>query len=294
MDLRARAKTTVSRIAVAIALSIAAAAGTTAQPPGGPPSGGQPGGPPPGGQPPGGRGGPPPTGRATAPVDLTGYWVAIVSEDWTSRMVTPAKSDFAGIPLNVEGRRTAATWDLDADNANGNQCRAFGAAGLMRLPLRLHITWRDDNTLAIETDAGQQVRLLRFGAAAAPGGERSWQGESVARWRRQTRQGRGGTNAPAATGGTLAVDTTRMRAGYLRKNGIPYSEDARLTEFYNRHSGPGDLQWLTITTIVEDPKYLTQRFITSSSFKREPDGSKWHPTPCATAPPTKKTRTDAQ
>jgi len=77
-----------------------------------------------------------------------------------------------------------------------------------------------------------------------------------------------------------------MKGGYLRKNGVPYSEDAVLTEYYNRHSGPGDLEWFTVTTVVEDPKYLAQPFITSSSFKREPDNSKWKPSPCQTAPPT--------
>ena len=77
-----------------------------------------------------------------------------------------------------------------------------------------------------------------------------------------------------------------MKAGYLRKNGVPYSEDAVLTEYYNRHSGPGDLEWFTVTTVVEDPKYLTQPFITSSSFRREADNSKWKPAPCQTAPPT--------
>ena len=88
------------------------------------------------------------------------------------------------------------------------------------------------------------------------------------------------------TGGTLKVVTTQLRAGYLRKNGVPYSEDALVTEYYNRHSGPSDLEWFTVTTVVEDPKYLTQPFITSSSFKRESDNSKWRPSPCETAPPT--------
>jgi hypothetical protein len=74
-----------------------------------------------------------------------------------------------------------------------------------------------------------------------------------------------------------------MRAGYLRKNGIPYSEDARLTEYVSRISTLGN-DYLTVLTIVHDPTYLTTDFITSSQFKREPDASKWSPSPCATAP----------
>jgi len=88
-----------------------------------------------------------------APIDLTGYWVSIVSEDWRFRMIAAPKGDFAGVPLNPAGQKIAKEWDPAKDEAAGNQCKAYGAAGLMRLPTRLHITWQDDNTLKIETDA---------------------------------------------------------------------------------------------------------------------------------------------
>ena len=104
--------------------------------------------------------GPPPTAQAQAPIDLTGYWVSIVTEDWRWRMLTPAKGDYASVPLNAEGQRVAGMWDLDKDKAAGNVCRAFGAAGLLRLPLRMHVTWQDANTLKLETDSGQQTRLF--------------------------------------------------------------------------------------------------------------------------------------
>lgn len=252
------------------------------------------------GGPPGpGRGGPPPTARAAAAFDMTGTWVAVVSEDWRWRMVTPPKNDVASVPVNAEGRKVAAAWDLDQDNASGNQCRAFGAGGIMRQPLRVQIAWQDDRTLKLESDTGQQTRLFKF-AAPAPGppavvsattaaSERTWQGSSTAEWVKQAQSrglGFGGRGGAAASGGTLKVVTTQMKAGYLRKNGIPYSEDAVVTEYYNRHSGPGDLEWFTVTTVVDDPKYLTQPFITSSSFRREADNSKWRPSPCQTAPPT--------
>jgi len=238
----------------------------------------------------GGRGapqGPPPTAQMQAPFDMTGYWVSVVTEDWRWRMLTPAKGDYASVPLNAEGQRVAGTWDLDKDKAEGNLCRAFGAAGLLRLPLRIHVAWQDPNTLKMETDSGEQTRLLMFTPPAGAPGERTWQGRSVARWYKQQQLeglgfgGRGGGFA----GGNLRVTTTNMKAGYLRKNGVPYSEDAVLTEYFNRHDEPNGDQWITVTRVVEDPKYLMMPFITSESFKKEADASKWHPTPCQIDPP---------
>jgi hypothetical protein len=238
----------------------------------------------------GGPPGPPPTARQQAPFDLTGYWVSVVTEDWRWRMVTPAKGDYASVPLNDEARKTADSWDLTKDKVSGVECKAFGAAAIMRMPTRVHITWEDDNTLELETDAGQQTRLFHFGSSSVEAAERQWQGVSKAAWFKQTQStglgfgfpegGRGGF-----AGGNLKVATTNMRAGYLRKNGVPYSESAGLTEYFNRHREPDGSEWFTVTTIVDDSKYLTMPFITSSSFKKEPDGSKWHPTPCEIDPP---------
>src|SRR5205814_5450393 len=84
-----------------------------------------------------GRGGPPQTGQAAARMDLTGYWVSLVTEDWLWRMITPPKGDLASVPLNAAGTQAAGAWDLAKDNANGDQCKAFGAAAVMRNPGRL-------------------------------------------------------------------------------------------------------------------------------------------------------------
>jgi hypothetical protein len=234
-----------------------------------------------------GRGGPPAAAQASAPLDLTGYWVAIVTEDWLWRMVTPPKGDVASIPLNAAGRKIAAAWDVARDNANGDQCKAFGAAGVMRIPGRLNITWQDMNTLKIETDAGTQTRLLRFNTTGAPPAQRSLQGYSVAAWDAAPPPAAGGgsfgTFGEGARGG-LKVVTTQLTPGYLRKNGVPYSQNAVVTEYFDRHSDFGS-EWFTVTTIVDDPQYLNQPFITSTHFKKEPDGSKWNPTPCRTDPP---------
>ena len=242
--------------------------------------------------------GPPPTARSAAPVDLTGQWVSVITEDWRWRMVTPPKGDFASVPLNAEGRKVAESWDLAADNAAGNQCRAFGAGAIMRVPTRIRISWEGDAALKLETDAGQQTRLFRFASATPAGvmatlppvsGQRTWQGQSVAQWFRQPQsRGLGFGGRGTLTGGSLRVVTRHMRSGYLRKNGVPYSEDAVVTEAFHRHDEPNGDTWITVTTIVDDPKYLNQPFITSSSFRKEADQSKWNPTACATAAPLEK------
>jgi hypothetical protein len=151
----------------------------------------------------------------------------------------------------------------------------------MRVPGRIHITWQDDNTLRLETDAGMQQRLFLFGTApAASNSPATWQGVSTARWERPG-GGRGNPAGGAVAGASMTVVTTNMRSGYLRKNGVPYSENARVTEYFDTGPYPNGGQLLVVTTIVDDPRYLTQPFIVSSHFKKEADGSKWDPTPCS-------------
>jgi hypothetical protein len=218
--------------------------------------------------------------QAAAVIDITGNWVSVVDEDWRWRMMTPPKGDFTSVPLNVEGRNAGNAWDAAKDEAAGGQCKAYGAAGLMRMPTRVRIAWADAQTLKLETDAGQQTRLFHFDGSK--GGAPSWQGDSVASWQKQA-QTRGFAppyDGPApGKGGALKVVTTHMRPGYLRRNGVPYSGDAVLTEFFDRVDVEGT-PFLILTTVVEDPKYLTEPFITSEQFKWERDGSKWDPTPC--------------
>jgi len=240
----------------------------------------------------GGRGAPPPTARAAAPVDFTGNWVSVVSEDWRWRMITPPKGDYANIPLNASGRKVADTWDPAKDEAAAEQCRAYAAPAIMREPTRLRISWSDDYTLKIETDAGQQTRVFRFarpeGSPAAPSAasasQRSWQGVSVARWEPPPQGARGlglGLAPRAGTQGrSLEAVTDQIRPGYLRKNGVPFSENAVVTEYYDLFAEPDGPDWFVVTTIVRDPMYLGDAWVTTSHFKKEPDGSKWSPTPC--------------
>jgi hypothetical protein len=221
----------------------------------------------------GGRGGPPAAPRDAAAVDVTGYWVSVVAEDWKYRMVTPKKGVYDTLPLNAEGRRIGDTWDPAKDEAAGEQCRAYGAANIMRLPGRLHITWQDANTLKIETDTGTQTRLFQFGAAPAPG-EPTWQGQSIAQW--ENAPGRG-----TARTGNMKVVTTNLRPGYVRKNGAPYSGKTVVTEYYDVNTAPNGDQWLTVTTKVEDPQYFTRQYVTTTDFKKLPSAAGWNPTPCS-------------
>jgi hypothetical protein len=270
----------------------------------------------------------PRTGRGLAPIDLSGTWVSVITEDWRWRMVTPPApaaggrgaptADVASIPVSAEGRKVAAAWSLAADEAAGNQCKAFGVGGIMRQPGRIRISWQDDQTLKMEFDAGTQTRLLHFDQSVQPSTEKTWQGHSIAVW-----EGPGvGRGAPAVTdsrvtgggildrgvpggggqglrggppprqqaqinrGGNLRISTTNFREGYLRKNGVPYSEQARITEYVHRlPTHPNGDNWMHVLTIVEDPRYLSQPFYTSTHFRLEANDAGFKPSPCATAAP---------
>ena len=108
----------------------------------------------------GGPPGPPPTPKAAAKIDLTGYWVSLVTEDWRYRQFTPPKGDYESVPISAAGKKIADAWDPAKDEAAGEQCKAYGAVGLMRMPTRLHITWQDDNTLKVESDAGTRDKIV--------------------------------------------------------------------------------------------------------------------------------------
>ena len=283
--------------------------------------------------------GSPASAEKAAPFDLTGYWVAVVTEDWRWRMMTAPKGDYASVPLNAAGRRLAdqfnpdlygGSTDTGAVGGGGSigaavqrvplgryqvsasiDCRAYGAAGIMRMPMRVHISWSSPNELKLDTDWGQQTRVFHFVAGqpyadiaqtgeareAAQGearGGASMQGYSTAAWERSfganqpayqrgSLQRPGGAGAAVAAeppGGDLAVLTSRLAPGWLRRNGVPYGSRTRLLEHYQAVADPTGARWFDVTSEVMDPEYLTAPFITSSDFQQEPDGSKWAPHPC--------------
>lgn len=229
-------------------------------------------------------GGPPPSppgpARDVAPIDLTGQWVSIVTEDWRFRIVTPPKNDYPGLPLTAAARAAANEWDPQADLAAGNACKAYGVGGIMRMPTRLRIAWTDASTLEINTDAGRQTRILHFdGTTPQTAGAPTWQGVSTAEWEMR-RLGNEQGFSGRAVNGSLKVVTKGMRAGYFRKNGVPYSENAVLTEYVDLFTQHDGSEWLQVLSILEDPENFFTPIITSTNFRREDNRRAWNPEDC--------------
>jgi hypothetical protein len=223
----------------------------------------------------GARGQGAPNAKADAAIDITGDWVSYVTEDWKFRMLTPRKGDYDLVPLTPAGRALADAWDPAKDEREGGQCKSYGAGAVMRAPGRIRISWESDTVLRMDTEAGTQTRLFRFGESQPQSAEPTWQGQSVAEWQ-YARTARGQPRT-----GSLKVVTTKLRAGYLRKNGVPYSANAVVTEYYRRLTTPNGEQWLIVISEVNDPANLTTRFVTSTQFKKVPNGSGWNPEPCS-------------
>ena len=237
---------------------------------------------------------PPPNAKAAAPVDFTGQWVSVVTEDWRWRMVTPAKGDFTSIPLNEAGQKIGDAWDPAKDEAAGLQCKAYAAPYILRMPERLRISWADDDTLKLETDTGMQTRMFYFKEPKSKGGD--WQGVSRASWElttgynfmsvmgtddtRQSGRQAAGQRVRKPTS-SLVVVTTNIRPGYIRKNGVPFSDKAVLTEYFDRTNESNGDSWLVVTSILDDPVYLNQPFVITTHFQKQADESGWNPTPCS-------------
>jgi hypothetical protein len=216
-------------------------------------------------------------GQAAAPFDMTGYWTSVITQSWRLRMVIPPKGDYMGIPMSPAAKQVADAWDPMRSVPADEWCKGYGAAIIMTMPERLHITWQDANTLRMDVDAGTQTGLFNFGGWKAAGGPPTWQGDSVAAW--TPRRTQAAPSTPQAK--SLQVATTNMRPGYLRKNGVPYSPQAKLTEFYDVFQEPEGEIWMIVTTIVNDPVYLENPLILTAQFRKQADASGWEPTPCS-------------
>jgi hypothetical protein len=195
----------------------------------------------------------------------------VVTEDWRYRMVMPAPGDYQGVPMTPAAIKVADAWDPAKEEPD--QCKSYGAPAILRVPERHHITWQDDKTLRMETDAGKQTRIFHFGDWKAPGGEPTLQGDSVAQWEIQRANGQ-------PVNGTLKVATSHLKAGYLRKNGVPYSENTSLTEYFDLVKERNGDVLLVATIVVTDPMYLREPFIISSHFKKQASDAGWNPTAC--------------
>ena len=247
-------------------------------------------------------------GKAGSPLTLVLRPHLVADGDGIDRGVVILRDDHAKA---VGELRIGKLNRLERRLRSGNHAQERSSEEGREQTVDAHVTWQDDSTLKVDTDAGTQTRLLNFDRAKTAPAEKSWQGFSVAEWQGPQRgrgagppptpisptvPGGGGSGlrggppptAAISEGGSLKVVTTRFRDGYLRKNGVPYSEDASITEYFDRlPPHPNGDVWLLVLTVIEDPKYLTQPFYTSTHFKLERDGTKWNPTPCRTDPPAK-------
>lgn len=236
-----------------------------------------------------GQGGGAVSAQASAPLDLTGQWVSLVTDDWRWRMVTPPKGDILYLPVNEAGRKIAEAWDPKKDEAAGEACKAYGAGGIMHWPGRLRISWENENALKLETDTGQQTRVFNFGNPQPPSGDPTWQGFSLAAWElpgggRGRRGGGAGADgaSPLRAGASMRVTTTRMRPGYYRRNGVPYGANATMTEWFTTITEPDGNVYLLVTKILDDAQYLNGPYVRTVQFKKENGTAGWTPTPCAT------------
>jgi len=214
------------------------------------------------------------TPKESAPIDLTGYWVSIVSEDWRFRMVTPPKGDFPNFLLTPGATKLANAWDAAKDEAAKDHCKAYGAPNIMRVPGRFHITWADDRTLKIETDAGTQTRLLKFAAPGpapstgsgqgAPAGPPSRQGSSTAEWERKA----------------LRVETSNLLPGYLQANGVPFDGNLKMVEYFDVITEPKGEVWIIDDAVLTDPGVLVRSHKRSTHLRKQADNKGWDPQPC--------------
>lgn len=189
--------------------------------------------------------------------NLTGMWTAMYHEDELERTDpgSPA-GDYLGMPINDEARLRADTWDADLVSVLEHQCIPHSAIYAMRAPSNLKISTVDDPA------SGQIVAFIVDGTYTGPRtiwmdgrphpsefAAHTWSGFSTGAWE----------------GDTLHVETTHLKAGYLRRNGVVFSDQAVLTEFFDLHD-----KYLTLTSVAEDPVYLTEPLVRSESWVWNP------------------------
>ena len=194
------------------------------------------------------------TQTAQAQVDIAGLWEGLLHEDFVYRLPGPEKGDYAGLPLTEAALEIADSYDPDDYYLPENQCLPHGAAYGMRGPMAKQILREGDNTMLIRLELEAQERRIYLDGRPWPGGELTWQGHSVG----------------YVEGDALIVTTTHMKPRYIRRNGVPHSEDAVMTEYFVVTGA-----YLTLTTVIDDPLYLTEPLVRSVSFKRLADDYEW-------------------
>jgi hypothetical protein len=190
---------------------------------------------------------------AAAQVDFSGEWAPRFWEDQPERVPGPDLGDFAGIPINEAARLRAEAWDASIQTLPEWQCRPHSADYIWRGPSPLRIS-KEVDPVSREITAFHAEWLRSVDRAVYLDGRphppddalHTWSGFSTAKW----------------DGPILTVTVTHLKEGYLRRNGLPRSDRATLTEHWIRN---GD--YLTIVTIVNDPVYLTEPFIRTTDYE---------------------------
>ncbi|MBI4263298.1 MAG: hypothetical protein HY657_02885 [Acidobacteria bacterium] len=194
---------------------------------------------------------------AQIPVDLSGEWANRMHEDLPWRGPGQRVGEFQGLPINAEARMKAESWMASAYAMPERQCIPFPmdmayTFGNMRIwkvkdsPSQEVIAWGQLN------EWQQQERTIWMDGRPHPpeGAPHTWQGFSTGEW----------------DGTLLKVTTTHLKMAYLERNGVPRSDQATVVEYYARHDNI-----LTITTIVEDPVYLTEPWVRTRNFASAPN-----------------------
>jgi glyoxylase-like metal-dependent hydrolase (beta-lactamase superfamily II) len=190
---------------------------------------------------------------ASAQIDFSGEWAPRFWEDQPERVPGPEFGDYLGIPISEAARRRADTWDASIQTLPEWQCRPHSADYIWRGPSNLRISKEVDpvsrEITAFHAEWLRSVdRAIYLDGRPHPPADalHTWAGFSTARW----------------DGDMLTVTVTHLKEGYLRRNGLPRSDKATLTEHWIRN---GDL--LTVMTIVNDPVYLTEPFVRTTDYE---------------------------
>ncbi len=190
---------------------------------------------------------------AFAQVDFSGEWAPRFYEDQLERVPGPEIGDYLGLPLSAAGRMRADSWDASIQTLPEWQCRPHSADYIWRGPSNLRVSKEVDpvsrEITAFHAEWLRSIdRPIYLDGRPHPPEEalHSWAGFSTAKW----------------DGDVMTTKVTHLKEGYVRRNGVPRSEKATLTEHWIRH---GD--WLTVVTIVNDPVNLTEPFVRSTDYE---------------------------
>ncbi|MEQ1759826.1 MAG: hypothetical protein ABL986_16035 [Vicinamibacterales bacterium] len=186
-------------------------------------------------------------------VDLAGVWQPRFHEDQPERLPGPELGDYLGLPITDGARRWAESWDPSRLTMPEHQCQVHIASYIYRGPLNLRIwTEKDGRTQGVRAikqyiSTYEQTRTIWMDGRPhpSPNAPHTWMGFSTGRW----------------DGDTLVVNTTHVKQGWIRRNGLPQSDRMTLQERFIRH---GDI--LTHVSIATDPVYLTEPLVKTQNF----------------------------